>query len=203
MLVVLATPAIGSLTLFFASIFTSNILLSNFLGMCSFIAISKDIKSSFGLGLAVTVVLTLTTIVNWFVYYYVLVPFQLEYLRYIVFIIVIAAVVQMLEMIIDRVSQSLYIALGIFLPLITVNCSILGVALFMQIRQYSFLQTVVFSIGSGLGWWLAIVALAAMRKQKIEKAPIPEGLKGAGIVFITIGLMAMAFTGFSGILPVQ
>lgn len=111
--------------------------------------------------------------------------------------------VQILEMFIDRVSQQLYITLGIFLPLITVNCAILGAALFMQIRSYSFIQTVVFSIGSGLGWWLAILALAAMRKQKMEKAPIPEGLKGAGIVFITIGLMAMAFTGFSGIIAVQ
>lgn len=196
-------PTIGPITLFFASVFTSNILLSNFLGMCSFIAISKDFKSSMGLGLAVTVVLTITTLINYIVYYYVLVPFELEYLRYIVFIIVIATVVQMLEMIIDRVSQPLYITLGIFLPLITVNCSILGVALFMQIREYNFFQTLVFSIGSGLGWWLAILALAAMRKHKIDKAPIPEGLKGAGIIFITIGLMAMAFIGFSGMLPVQ
>lgn len=196
-------PAIGPISLFFASVFTSNILLSNFLGMCSFIAISKDFKSSYGLGLAVTIVLTLTTIINWFIYHYILLPFGLDYLRFIVFIIVIATVVQMLEMFIDRVSQQLYITLGIFLPLITVNCSILGVALFMQIRQYDLLQTTVFSIGSGLGWWLAILALAAMRKHKIEKAPIPEGLKGAGIVFITIGLMAMAFTGFSGLLQVQ
>ncbi len=196
-------PAIGPISLFFASVFTSNILLSNFLGMCSFITISKDFKSSLGLGLAVTVVLTITTVINWFIYYYILVPFGLEYLRYIVFILVIAAIVQILEMFIDRVSQQLYITLGIFLPLITVNCSILGAALFMQIRQYNFIQTLIFSLGSGLGWWLAILALAAMRKQKIEKAPIPEGLKGAGIVFITIGLMAMAFTGFSGMLAVQ
>ena len=199
----IVAPAIGSISLFFASIFTSNILLSNFLGMCSFIAISKDFKSSLGLGLAVTIVLVLTTIINWLVYYFVLVPLGLEYLRFIVFIIVIATVVQMLEMIIDRVSQPLYITLGIFLPLITVNCAILGVALFMQIRQYNLIQTIVFSIGSGIGWWIAILALSAMRKHKIEKAPIPEGLKGAGIVFITIGLMAMAFTGFSGILQVQ
>ena len=197
------SPAITPISLFFASVFTSNILLSNFLGMCSFITISKDFKSSFGLGLAVTVVLTITTIINWFIYYYILLPFGIEYLRYIVFILVIAAIVQILEMFIDRVSQQLYITLGIFLPLITVNCSILGAALFMQIRQYNFIQTLVFSFGSGLGWWLAILALAAMRKQKIEKAPIPEGLKGAGIVFITIGLMAMAFTGFSGMLAVQ
>lgn len=199
----LVAPAIGTVSLFFASIFTSNILLSNFLGMCSFIVISRDFKSSFGLGFAVTVVLTITTMLNWFIYYYILVPFELEYLRFIIFILVIAAVVQILEMFIDRVSQALYMTLGIFLPLITVNCSILGAALFMQIRSYNLAQTLVFSVGSGLGWWLAILALAAMRKHKIEKAPIPEGLKGAGIIFITIGLMAMAFTGFSGMLTVQ
>ncbi len=196
-------PSIGIISLFFASIFTSNILLSNFLGMCSFIAISKDFKSSFGLGMAVTFVLTITTVLNWLILEFLLKPLGLVYLQYIIFIIVIAAVVQILEMVIDRVSQQLYITLGIFLPLITVNCSILGVSLFMGIRQYSFLQTLIFAFGSGIGWWLAIMALSAMRKQKIDKAPIPEGLKGAGIVFITIGLMAMAFTGFSGMISVQ
>lgn len=196
------TPDIAPLTLFFASIFTSNILLANFLGMCSFISISKDLKSSNGLGLAVTVVLTLTNAVNWVVLRYVLIPLDLLYLRFIVFIIVIAAVVQMLEMIIDRISPPLYMALGIFLPLITVNCAILGAALFMEIRQYSFIQSVVFGLGSGLGWWLAIMSLAAIRK-KVDRAPVPAGLKGAGITFITIGFMAMAFIGFSGMLPVQ
>jgi Na+-transporting NADH:ubiquinone oxidoreductase subunit E len=115
---------------------------------------------------------------------------------------VIAATVQILEMVIDRVSPALYISLGIFLPLITVNCAILGVALFMQIRNYSFIQTVVFSFGSGLGWWLAIMALAAIQK-KIIKAPVPAGLSGPGITLITIGFMAMAFIGFSGMLNVQ
>ncbi len=196
------TPNIAPLTLFFASIFTSNILLANFLGMCSFISISKDLKSANGLGLAVTVVLTLTNAVNWVVLRYVLIPLDLLYLRFIVFIIVIAAVVQMLEMIIDRVSPPLYMALGIFLPLITVNCAILGAALFMEIRKYDFVQSVVFGLGSGLGWWLAIISLAAIRK-KVDKAPVPAGLKGPGITLITIGFMAMAFIGFSGMLPVQ
>lgn len=158
-------PEISPFVLFFASIFTSNILLSNFLGMCSFISVSKDYKSSNGLGMAVTFVLTITTAVNWLVYNYILEPFGLEYLRYIVFIIVIAAVVQILEMIIERVSENLYMALGIFLPLITVNCAILGVALFMQLRDYSFIQSIIFGLGSGLGWWLAIMALAAIRKK--------------------------------------
>lgn len=196
------SPLLNPLSLFFASIFTSNILLSNFLGMCSFVAISKDIKSSMGLGMAVTIVLAVTAAVNWLVLEFVLRPFGLEYLRFIVFIIVIAAVVQVLEMVIDRTSQPLYIALGIFLPLITVNCAILGVSLFLEIRQYSFWQSVIYSLGSGLGWWLAIIALAAIRK-KIDKAPVPEALKGAGLTFITIGLMAMSFLGFSGLLSVQ
>jgi len=195
------TPVVSPFSLFFASIFTSNILLANFLGMCSFISISKDLKSSNGLGLAVTVVLTVTTGINWAVLQ-LLQALGLVYLRFIVFIIVIAAVVQMLEMIIDRVSQSLYMSLGIFLPLITVNCSILGVSLFMEIRSYSFWQSVIFGFGSGLGWWLAILALAAIRK-RVDKAPVPAGLKGAGITVITIGFMAMAFIGFSGMLQVQ
>ncbi len=195
-------PDINPFVLFFASIFTSNILLANFLGMCSFISISKDMKSANGLGLAVTVVLALTSMLNWVILKYVLVPMDLLYLRYIIFIIVIAATVQVLEMVIDRVSPALYMALGIFLPLITVNCAILGVALFMQIRNYSFMQTVFFATGSGLGWWLAILALAAIQK-KLIKAPVPAGLKGPGITLVTIGFMAMAFIGFSGMLSVQ
>lgn len=194
-------PQIDLITLFFASIFTSNILLANFLGMCSFIAISKDINSANGLGIAVTVVLTITTGVNYGVLQ-LLKMAGLEYLSFIVFIIVIAAVVQMLEMIIDRVSPALYMSLGIYLPLITVNCAIMGAALFLQIRNYDFFQSVIFGLGSGIGWWLAIVALSAMRS-KIDKAPIPAALQGPGITLITIGFMAMAFTGFSGMLPVQ
>ena len=196
------SPQISPIVLLFASIFTSNIILSNFLGLCSFISISKDIKASNGLGMAVTFVLAITSVINWVVYKYILLPFDLEYLRYIVFIIVIAAVVQVLEMLIDRISTGLYMVLGIFLPLITVNCAILGAVLFIQIRNYSLIQTVTFGIGSGLGWWLAIMALAAIRK-KIEKSPIPAPLQGAGITLIIIGIMAMAFIGFSGMLNVQ
>ena len=190
------------IALFFASIFTSNILMSNFLGMCSFISVSKDYKSSFGLGLAVTVVMTITAAVSWVVLYYILVPLGLEYLSFIVFIIVIAAVVQILEMVIDRASPALYMSLGIFLPLITVNCAILGAILFMQIRKYGFIESTVFAAGSGLGWWLAIMLLAAIRG-RIENNPVPAGLKGAGITMITIGFMAMGFIGFSGMIAVQ
>ncbi len=196
------TPDVGLSALLLASIFTSNILLANFLGTCSFIAISKDWKSSLGLGVAVTFVIGLCAAVCWIVLRWVIVPLRIEYLSFIIFIIVIAAVVQMLEMIIDRYSPSLYMALGIFLPLITVNCAVLGVILFMQIRNYGFMQSVVFGFGSGAGWWLAIMLLAAIRK-RVDKAPVPAGLKGTGITLVTIGFMAMAFIGFSGMIAVQ
>ncbi len=198
----MTAPDIAPFTLFFASIFTSNILLSNFLGMCSFISISKDIKSSNGLGIAVTVVLVITAVLSWLLLYYVMIPLKIEYLSLVVFIIAIAAAVQMLEMIIERISPPLYMSLGIFLPLITVNCAILGGVLFMQIRSYNLLQTTVFALGSGLGWWMAIMALAAIRL-KVEKSPVPAGLKGTGITLITIGMMAMGFIGFSGMIRVQ
>jgi len=193
---------INPITLIFASIFTSNILLSNLLGMCSFISISKEWKSSLGLGLAVTFVLTITSAICWVVLYYIIIPLNIEYLSFIIFIIVIAAVVQILEMLIDRLSPALYLSLGIFLPLITVNCAILGAILFMQIRNYNFLQSIAFGFGSGTGWWLAIVLLAAIR-ERIEKNPVPAGLKGPGITMIVIGFMALAFMGFSGMIQVQ
>ncbi|MBB6215944.1 Na+-transporting NADH:ubiquinone oxidoreductase subunit E [Anaerosolibacter carboniphilus] len=193
---------INPIVILFAAIFTNNMIFSNFLGMCSFIAVSKEINTSLGLGQAVTFVITATTILNYLVYHYVLVPLQLEYMRFIVFIIVIAAFVQLVEMILERYMPNLYYALGIFLPLITVNCAILGVSLFMVIRKYSFLQSVAFGLGSGLGWTLAILALAGIR-QKIKKNRIPRGLEGPGITLIIIGLMALAFTGFSGIVQIQ
>jgi len=193
---------IHPMVIFFAAIFTNNMILSNFLGMCSFIAVSSEIKTSLNLGQAVTFVLTFTTLLNYFVYHVILVPLGLEYLRYIVFIIVIAAFVQLVEMIIDRYFQTLYYALGIFLPLITVNCAILGVSLFMVIRDYDLFQSLAFGVGSGIGWTLAIVTMAGIR-QKIKKAPIPKGLEGPGITLIIIGLMALAFIGFSGIVQIQ
>jgi len=185
-----------------AAALTSNMVLSNFLGMCSFISVSKDIKTANGLGMAVTFVLTLTSVLNYIVYYYILVPLNLVYLRYIVFIIVIAAFVQFLEMVIDRFSPTLYMNLGIFLPLITVNCAILGGVLFMIIREYSLIQSLFFGFGSGAGWWLAIVALSAMRMRLREK-DLPPQLVGPGTTMIIIGIMALAFMGFSGMLPVQ
>lgn len=193
---------INPLVIFFAAIFTNNMILSNFLGMCSFIAISSEIKTSLSLGQAVTFVLTFTTLLNYIVYHKIMLPLGLEHLRYIVFIIIIAAFVQLVEMIIDRYFQSLYYALGIFLPLITVNCAILGVSLFMIIRDYTLLQSLAFGFGSGIGWTLAIVTMAGIRK-KIKNNPLPKGLEGPGITLIITGLMALAFIGFSGIVQIQ
>ena len=188
--------------IFFASIFTGNILLVYFLGMCSFLSVSKQVKTSLGLGLAVTFVLTITSALNYVAYYYILEPLHIEYLRYIAFIIVIASAVQLLEMIIERFSEVLYLNLGIFLPLITVNCAILGVSLFMVIRKYTFIQSVMFGAGSGIGWLLAILAMAGIR-QRINENRVPTALRGAGIALIISGIMAMAFIGFSGIVQIQ
>jgi Na+-transporting NADH:ubiquinone oxidoreductase subunit E len=193
---------VNPMVIFIAAIFTNNMILSNFLGMCSFIAVSKEINTSLGLGQAVTFVLAGTTIINYLVYYYILVPFNLEFLRFIVFIISIAAFVQLIEMILERYIPNLYYALGIFLPLITVNCAILGVSLFMVIRNYSFLQSFGFAVGSGIGWTMAIVALAGIR-QRLKRSSVPKGLEGPGITLIITGIMALAFIGFSGIVQIS
>jgi len=193
---------INAFVIFFAAIFTSNILLTNFLGMCSFLSVSREVESSFGLGLAVLFVMIFTTAINYAVYHLILVPFDIIYLQYIIFIIVIAAFVQLTEMILERFSPVLYYALGIFLPLITVNCAILGVSLFMVIRQYSFLQSIAYGAGSGLGWLLAIMALAGIR-QRVKIKMVPAGLQGAGLTLIITGIMALAFIGFSGIAVIQ
>lgn len=193
---------LNAFIIFFAAIFTSNILLTNFLGMCSFLSVSKEIESSIGLGMAVTFVMTVTSAINYVVYHYVLVPLDIIYLQYIIFIIVIAAFVQLTEMVLERFSPLLYYSLGIFLPLITVNCAILGVSLFMIIRDYSFLQAVAYGAGSGLGWLLAILALAGIRK-RIKDKYVPTGLVGAGLSLIITGIMALAFVGFSGIVVIQ
>jgi len=193
---------LSAFIVFFAAIFTNNILLTNFLGMCSFLAVSREVKSSLGLGLAVVFVMTCTSGLNYLVYYYLLVPLGLEHFRYITFIIVIAAFVQLVEMVIERSSPVLYVVLGIFLPLITVNCAILGVALFMIIRNYTFLQSVAYGAGGGIGWTLAIVAMGGIR-QKLKGANIPKPLEGPGITLIIAGLMALAFIGFTGMIQIQ
>jgi len=193
--------ALFPVAVFFAAIFTNNILLTNYLGMCSFLSVSKELETSAGLGIAVTFVMAITTALNWLVYRFILVPLALEYLRFIVFIIVIAAFVQLIEMIIERYSEGLYFSLGIFLPLITVNCAILGASLFMVIREYNFITTFFFGLGSGLGWLLAILAMAGIR-MRLKTAKIPRGLEGAGISLVIAGFMAMAFMGFSGMIKI-
>jgi len=196
------------LSLAVKSIFVENILLAYFLGMCSFLACSKKIETAVGLGLAVTFVLTITTPANWAINHFLLkkgalswigLPdIDLSFLSFIAFIAVIAAMVQIVEMVMDRFSQKLYSSLGIFLPLIAVNCSILGGSLFMAERDYNFAESVVFGFGSGVGWALAIIAMAAIRT-KLGYSHIPDSLKGLGITMIITGLMAMGFMCFAGI----
>lgn len=196
------TETIGVVAIFFAAAFTNNILLTMYLGMCSFLAVSRQVKTAIGLGVAVVFVMTVTSAINWLAYYFLLVPFGLEYLTYIVFIIIVAAFVQIVEMVIERVSEPLYNALGIFLPLITVNCAILGAALFMIIRKYSLASAISFSAGSGIGWMIAIIAMAGIR-QKMANAKVPKGLEGAGITLIIAGIMSMAFMGFTGMISLN
>ncbi len=195
------TNSINPLVIFFASILTSNMILSNFLGMCSYISISAEYKTASSLGKSVTLVMVFTTLLNFWVYKLIIVPLGLEYLQYVLFIMIIAATVQIIEMAMDRLLPDLHVKLGIFLPLITVNCAILGTTLFMVIRDYNFLQSLLFGLGSGLGWWLAISALAAIR-EKMGNTKVPRGLEGPGIAFIITGIMALAFIGFSGIFTI-
>jgi len=196
------------LSLFVRSIFIENLALAFFLGMCTFLAVSKKVETAMGLGLAVVVVQAITVPANNLIFHYLLregalswagLPdVDLSFLGLLTYIGVIAAMVQILEMTLDKYFPALYHALGIFLPLITVNCAILGGSLFMVERSYTFGQSVVFGIGSGIGWALAIVALAGVR-EKMKYSDVPDGLQGLGITFITVGLMSMAFMAFSGI----
>ena len=197
--------------LFIKSVFVDNMIFAYFLGMCSYLAVSKTVKTSAGLGLAVTFVLVVTVPVNYLINKYLLSPGALEwisprfatvdlsFLTYILFIAIIAAIVQILEMIIETFTPSLYSALGIFLPLIAVNCAILGCSLFMQERGFSNVgEAAVFGLGSGIGWLVAIVAIAAIR-EKLRYSKIPNALQGVGISFIITGLMGIAFMAFMGI----
>ena len=197
-----------ALSLFVRSIFADNMIFAFFLGMCSYLAVSKTVKTSLGLGVAVTFVLTITLPVNYLLQVYVLDPLNLGYLSFILFIAVIAAIVQIVEMVVEKFSPSLYASLGIFLPLIAVNCAIMGGSLFMQQRILLDPENVkaianigdafAYALGSGLGWLVAICCLAGIR-EKMEYNDVPKPLQGLGIVFITVGLMAMAMMCFSGL----
>jgi Na+-transporting NADH:ubiquinone oxidoreductase subunit E len=198
----------GLVSLFVRAVFIENLALAFFLGMCTFLAISRQVATSLGLGLAVIIVQAVTVPANNLIFQYLLKPgaltwaglpdVDLSFLGLITYIGVIAAIVQVLEMTLDRFFPALYAALGIFLPLITVNCAILGGSLFMVERNYNFAESVTYGLGSGTGWALAIVALAGIR-EKLKYSDVPQGLQGLGITFITGGLMAMAFMAFSGI----
>ena len=190
-------------TLFFAAIFTNNILLTNFLGLCPFLSMSRQKKSALGMGAAVVFVMASTTALNNLVYYKILVPMGLEHFRFIVFIVVIAAFVQLVEMTVERFFPALYFVLGIFLPLITVNCAIFGASLFMVIRKYDFIQSLAYGAGSGIGWMLAIIAISAIQEKLQKTAKLPRGLEGPAITLIITGLLALAFLAFSGMIRVQ
>jgi len=194
---------VDSGTLLFAAIFTNNILLTNFLGLCPFLAISREIRSALGLGVAVVFVMTCTAVLNYLAYYYVLLPLGLDHFRYIVFIIIIAAFVQLVEMTVERFFPALYYILGIFLPLITVNCAILGASLFMIIREYTLVQSMAYGAGSGIGWMIAIIAVGAIREKVQKSAKLPKGLEGPALTLIITGIMALAFTAFSGMIQIQ
>lgn len=196
------------ISLFIRAVFVENMALAFFLGMCTFLAISKKVPAAIGLGIAVIVVQVVTVPVNNLLYVYVLregalawagfPEANLSFLGYLSYIGVIAAIVQILEMVLDRFFPALYNALGVFLPLITVNCAILGASLFMVERDYNFSESVVYGVGAGVGWALAIVALAGIR-EKLKYSDVPKGLQGLGITFVTVGLMSLGFMSFSGV----
>ena len=193
------------LNVFIKTAFVENMILSYFLGMCSYLAVSKSVKTALGLGIAVIFVLGITMPMNWLINEYLLKEtgffgMDLTFLRFILFIAVIAALVQLVEMVVEKFSPSLYNALGIFLPLITVNCAILGGSLFMISRELDLTKSVAFGLGGGFGWFLAIVALAAIR-EKIQYSNVPPALRGLGMAFILTGLMGMAFMSLMGIDP--
>lgn len=185
--------------IFISASIVNNFVLSYFLGICPFLGVSNKIDSAFSLGLATTFVMVITAMASWLINHYILIQFNVPFLEYVSFIIVIASMVQFVEMFVKKTSPVLYRALGIFLPLITTNCAILGLALFAVLRDYSFIQTTVFGIGAGVGFTLAIVVMAGIREE-LEMADVPLPLQGAGITLIVAGFLALAFMGFAGLI---
>ena len=189
------------LLLFFSTVLVNNFILVRFLGICPFLGVSKQVGTAFSMGLATTFVMTLTAAATWLINTFILEAFNLPFLQYVSFIIVIASLVQFVEMFIKKTSPVLYKALGIYLPLITTNCAILGLALLIPLNGYSFIASIVFGFGAGVGFTLAIVLMAGLR-ENLEFGDVPESLKGVPITLIIAGLMAMAFMGFSGMISV-
>ena len=194
---------ISPFTILLAAILTHNFAFTYILGMCPLIAISLNLKTAFGMGVSVIFVVVMTAMINWPIYYLILIPTHSEIIAYIVFIITIAASVQLLEMIIEKFFPPLQAAFGIFLPLITVNCVVLAVSLFIILRNYNFLQTIFFALGSSIGWSLGIITIAAIREKLLLVGDIPKGLKGAGIVLVIAGIISLGFMGFAGMFKIQ
>ena len=180
------------------AVFVNNVVLAQFLGICPFLGVSSKVETSLGMGAAVTFVMAIASVVAWLLQTYLLVPFGIEYMQTIVFILVIAALVQMVEIILKKVSPALYQALGIFLPLITTNCAVLGVAILMIQKEFSLLQGVVYSVSSALGFALALVVFAGIR-ERLDFEEVPAAFRGVPIALVTAGILAMAFMGFSGL----
>ena len=197
------TISVESITLFavvIGAIFVNNVVLSQFLGICPFLGVSSKVETSLGMGMAVTFVMALSSIVTWALQNYILVPFDIVYMQTIVFILVIAALVQMVEIVLKKVSPSLYQALGIFLPLITTNCAVLGVAIIAVQKDFDLLTTVIYSVSIALGFAVALVLFAGIR-ERLETEDVPAGMRGVPIALITAGLLAMAFMGFANVVP--
>ncbi len=185
------------LLIFVSAVFVNNFVLARFLGICPFLGVSKKVETAVGMGMAVIFVSTVATVFTWLAQYYILEPFQIEYLQTLVFILVIASLVQLVEMVVQKTSPALYQALGIFLPLITTNCAVLGLCLLNIQKTYSFIESVVFSIGAGAGFTLAMVLFAGIR-ESLDRAPVPKPFRGVAIAMVAGGLLSMAFMGFGG-----
>jgi len=192
---------VNLILIFISAAIVNNFVLSYFLGICPFVGVSKQLSSAVSMGMAVTFVMTIAAAVTWLIYHLILVPFQVVILEYVAFILVIASLVQLVEMFIRKVSKPLYDTLGIYLPLITTNCAILGLALFATLREYGFIESVVYGVGAGAGFTLALVMMAGIREQ-LELADVPKHFQGAGITMIVAGSLALAFMGFAGLLSV-
>src|SRR6056297_1949510 len=189
------------LSIFIGAVLVNNYVLARFLGICPFLGVSKKVETALGMGMAVVFVMTIASVVTWFIQYFILIPFKIEYLQTIAFILVIASLVQMVEIIVQKTSPVLYQSLGIFLPLITTNCAVLGVAVLNIQNSYSFIESLVFAIGAGIGFTLAMVLFAGLR-ERIDLCPVPDAFRGTAIALITAGLLSLAFMGFAGLVKV-
>lgn len=186
------------LLILISAVFVNNFVLARFLGICPFLGVSKKVETALGMGMAVIFVMTVASVVTWFIQYLILIPFGIEYLQTIAFILVIASLVQLVEMVIQKTSPVLYQSLGIFLPLITTNCAVLGVAVLNIQKDYSFIESVVFAMGAGLGFTLAMVLFAGLR-ERTDLCPVPKSFQGTALALVTAGLLSLAFMGFAGL----